>query len=150
MAKKIRVINTGNGGIPNVFPPKLLVKSGTVGSIANGDLVVKDGSNAGYAAKAADGTASTAVIAGVAAMRSTETGSLDGIVEIVHDKELLVEIYAKVPANLTVAKRLSKYVLDVTGDDVTLDESNTTNGFITLLDYDASTGLCRALIACSL
>lgn len=151
MAKLISVVNTGEGGVPNVFPISLDVKSGTTGSIQPGMLVIKDGSNAGYVAAAPDGTASPSVIVGVAASTSTETASADGTVDVYYDDVLWVEIYAKTPANLVQSMLYSKYILDVTGGNYTLDQATTTNGFITMMDFDNTTdGLCRALLHCSI
>lgn len=151
MAKLISVTNTGEGGVPNVFPISLDVKSGTVSSIKAGTLVVKDGSNAGYVAAAADGTASTAVVVGVAASDSSETASADGQVNVYSDANLIATMFAKTPANLVQSMKYAKYILDVTGADTTLDQATTTNGFITMMDYDNVTdGNCNVIIHCTI
>lgn len=126
------------------------VKAGTAGSILPGYLVIKDGSNAGYAKAAADATDNTSVILGVAISTSTETAAADGNVNVTWDQNLVVEIYAKTPGSLATSKLLSSYILDVTSGAYKLDEATTTNGFIRLLDYDNTTsGKCIAVITCN-
>lgn len=163
MAKVIRVIGDLSGSRTDVAalpggystggtPSQggFLVKAGTAASIQEGYLVIKDGSNAGYAKAAADACDSTAVILGVATSASTETAAADGYVTVQWMQNLLVEIYAKTPASLAISKLISSYILDVTSGNYKLDEATTTNGFIRLLSYDNTTdGKCLALITCN-
>jgi len=157
MANVIKVLGTPEGNGANVsaslaFPPEgFKVKSGTTGSIVPGALVIKDGSNAGYAKAAADGTASTSVIIGVAADASNETASADGNVHVITAPVLLVSIKAKTPGSLATSLLLDKYVLDVTSGNYTLDQGTSTNGIFRLMDYDNTTdGNCIATLACNL
>lgn len=157
MANVIKVLGTPSGNGANLsasmpFPAAgYKVKAGTTGSILPGYLVIKDGSNAGYVKAAPDATDSTSVILGVAADTSTETASVDGNVHVISAPVLLVELAAKTPASLATSKLLSKYILDVTSGNYTLDQATTTNGIFTLHDYnDTTTGICKATLACNL
>ena len=151
MAKVINVINTTDGQFPKTFNVELKVKSGTTSSILPGYLVIKDGSNAGYAAAAPDGTDTDDTILGVAVSTSNETGSADGVVQVVTGPRLLVQIFAKTPGSLATALLLDNYALDVTSGNYTLDQGTTTKGIFRLVSYDNTTsGLCTASIACSL
>lgn len=157
MANVIKVLGTPTGNGANVsasmpFPAVgFKVKSGTAGSIVPGALVIKDGSNAGYAKAASDGTASTSVILGVAADTSDETASDDGNIHVISAPVLLVSLKAKTPASLATALLLDKYVLDVTSGNYTLDQGTSTNGIFRLMDYDNTTdGNCIATLACNL
>lgn len=149
--KVINVINTTDGQFPKTFNTTLLVKSGTVSSIIPGYLVIKDGSNAGYAAAAPDGTDTDDTILGVAVSTSTETASADGVVEVVTAPRLLVQIFAKTPGSLATSLLLDNYALDVTSGNYTLDQGTTAKGIFRLVGYDnTTTGLCTASIACAL
>ncbi len=162
MAKVLRVIGSLSGsrtdaaGLPggivggNPSQGGFLVKAGTAASIQAGYVVIKDGSNAGYAKAAADACDNTAVILGVATSASTETAAADGYVTVTWDSNLIVEVYAKVPASLATSKLLSSYILDVTSGSYKLDEATTTNGFLRLLSYDNTTsGKCIAVMTCN-
>ena len=153
MAKVIRVMGDLSGtrtDVANLPAAGFKVKSGTTSSIKKGYLVIKDGSNAGYAKAAADGTASTSVILGIATGDSNETASADGNVNVAWLQNLVVEIFANTPGSLATSKLLSQYTLKVSGGSYLLDEATTTNGFIRLLDYDNTTnGKCTAVITCN-
>jgi len=154
MARVIRVIGTPDGGRTDVtaLPATgLKVKAGAASSIKKGNLVIKDGSNAGYVCVAADATDTDSVIVGVALADSTETASVDGYVDVFYAPEIYVEIFAKTPGSLVATMLYSKFILDVTSGSHTLDQGTTTKGFITLIDYNNTTeGKCIAKIACSL
>ncbi len=153
MAKVIRVIGDLTGSrtdVANVPAEGFKVKAGTAASIKKGYLVIKDGTNAGYAKAAPDGTASTSVILGIATGDSTETAAADGNVNVSWMQNLIVEIFANTPGSLATSKLLSSYTLKVSSGSYLLDEATTTNGFIRLLSYDNTTnGKCIAVITCN-
>lgn len=149
MAAKIKVLNSleGTQAAPT-YTFSMPVKSGAASSIKAGYLVVKDGSNAGYVAAAADETASTAVILGVAVSDSTDTASADGTVDIVTAPVLTVAIKAETPGDLAATKLFAKYTLTVDSGAYLLDEGTTTNGIFRLVSYDNTTdGNCIATLA---
>lgn len=151
MAKLIEVVNTLDGKEVPVLQIAVPVKAGAAASIKAGYQVIVDGSNAGYAKAAPDGTDSTSLTLGVASEDSTETASVDGTVMIYTAPVLLVRIKAKTPGSLVATMKLTnKYALDVTTGNYTLDQGTTSNGIFTLLDYDNTTdGNCLAALACN-
>lgn len=148
--KKFEVLNGGSGNFPTPLLKELDVKSGTVSSIKPGQLVIRDGSNAGYVAKGTDGLTNAAIVVGIAASTSTETAAADGKVLVESAPFLLVRGYATTPANLAQAVKLTAVTLDVSSDDFTIDENDTTNGFIRIFDYDATTGEVTAAFQCDI
>lgn len=151
MAKVIQAVGAldGTSNLPT-FKQELDVKAGAVGSIKAGYLVIKDAGNAGYVAAAADGTASTSVILGVALSDSTDTVAADGKVFIATSPTLVVKLFAKTPANLVATMKYDKFVLDVTSGNYTLDQGTTTNGIFRLMSFDNVTnGECYATLACN-
>ena len=144
MAKVIEVIGSPEGSTQfAALPSALTVKAGTTASIGRGFLVVDDTGNAGYSAAAADGTASTADILGVANGPSNETASADGVVNIVTAPRIMARMFAKTAGSLTEAMKNDKFILDVTSGNYTFDQATTTNGFIRLIDIlDTTTGEC--------
>lgn len=149
MAYRIKTLNEGAGNLPQPFIQELDVKSGTAGSIEPGMLVVKDGSNAGYVAAGANGATTSAIVVGVAASTSTETASLDGKVLVESAPVILAQMFATTPGNLSQAVKLTACTLDVSSGAYTIDENDTTNGFIRLYSYNATTGECIVSFSCN-
>ena len=150
MAKLIEVIGLEGGAAAPTFMKPLDVKSGTSASVKVGYLVVEDAGNAGYYKAAANGTDTDTTITGVANIESTETASADGVVDVVKgDRRLICRMKATTPANLAITVIGTKCTLDVSSGDYTVDENDTTKGFIEILDYDNTTdGNCIVAIDC--
>lgn len=148
MAYRIKTLNGGEGNLPAPFIQELDVKSGTAGSIEPGMLVVKDGSNAGYVAAGANGATTSAIVVGVAASTSSETASADGKVLVESAPYFLAQMFATTPGNLSQAVKLTACTLDVSSGSYTVDENDTTNGFIRIYSYDSATGECIVSFAC--
>ena len=99
--------------------------------IAVGDLVILGKTTAGYAEKAPATTVVTDNILGVAVSASDHTASVDGTVDVAFSYAgLLCEATATTPTNLTRAVVGTSVTLDVSGATQTIDENDTTNGFI--------------------
>lgn len=148
MASVIKVLNTVDGQFPKTVIRKGKVKAGSVESVKPGYLVIKDSGNAGYLLAAANGTASTAEIIGIATSTSNDTAAADGEFEYVAGN-LICEMVAQTPGNLAATALYDQYTLDVSSGSYLLDENDTTNGFIRLLDYDNTTdGNCIVQINC--
>ena len=133
MAKFTNV--TGLNG-ETLTPKEYTVASGTAASIEPGMVVVITSNNA---AEAANGVDNTADIIGVAASTSTETAAAAGTVLVKRAPVLRAKAVATTPGNLSSSVILTKCTLDVTGTSHTVDENDTTNGFIRILDYDNTT-----------
>lgn len=107
------------------------VKSGTAASIDEGDLVIPDNGNAGYVRKVADGEVITqAYRVYYAISASTETAGADGTVKVMYAPGMILEGKAKTPANLAQAVIDTKVTVDVDTGVITVDENDTTNGFL--------------------
>lgn len=148
MAKKVRVLTnlTGKTLLQNQLF-NLPVYAGGVGTIVPGDIVIKDGSHAGYFCVAPDACADTSKVMGIAVSTSTDTAAANGTVDIQADKVMVVEIYAKTPASLTVAMVGEAYILDNDGTNMTLDQATSTNGILRIIKYDNVTnGLCTCAL----
>jgi len=150
MAKLIEVISLEGGAVAPTFLKPLDVKTGTVSSIKVGYLVMEDGSNPGYYKAAPDTTDTDDTITGVANIDSTETAAADGVVDVVKgDRRLICRMKATTPGNLAITVIGTKCTLDVSAGDYTVDENDTTKGFIEILDYDNTTdGNCIVAIDC--
>lgn len=126
---------TGING-ETLTPEKYTVASGTDASIKPGMLVVVT-SNA--AAEAANGAASTADILGIAANTSSETATAAGDVLLYRAPAIKAKAVATTPGNLSSSVLLTRCSLDVSGESHTVDENDTTNGFIKIMAYDNTT-----------
>jgi len=134
MAKGFEVLSPQNTAMKEYD-----VKSGSAASIKNKMLVKEDGSNAGYVTKCANGETTSANIIGVALADSTDTASADGKVLIARGFPLRCRAKATTAANLAQATKNTKVTLDVSSNDNTVDEDDTSNGFIKVVDYDNTT-----------
>ena len=145
----IKPLNPQGGGTLPTYPVKAEIVAGTAASVKTGYLVIEDGGNAGYDKAAPDATDSTSTIKGIAAGESTETAALDGRVEIVRAPVIIARMKATTPGNLARTVINTKCTLDVSSGSYTVDENDTSNGFIKILDYDNTTdGNCIVEIAC--
>ena len=114
--------------------------SGSGLTISKGDLVILD-TTAGYVKKAGDGAASTSRWVGLAVSDSDETGSVDGTVEVLFSPSgLIVRGQATTVGNLVDAIELTLVTLDVSGGVQKVDENDTSNGVLCVLDFDATSG----------
>lgn len=127
------------------------VKSGAAISIQKGDLVIVDGSNAGYVKKAADGAANTARWIGIAESDSDDTASADGTVQVLFSPSgLLVRGLPTTAANLTQAIKLTLVTLDVASGVQKVDENDTTNGVLAVYAYNTTDGTIDVVVPCHL
>ena len=107
------------------------VKAGAVGSIAKGDLVIPDDGNAGYVRKIADGeVVAAAYRVYLAISDSSDTVAADGTVELEYAPGMILEGTATTKANLVQAVIDTKVTVDVAAGVITVDENDTTNGFL--------------------
>lgn len=130
------------------------VKAGTTASIAIGDLVTPDDGNAGYVKKGANGATSTiAVRTYLAVSASNETSGADGTVTLVTAPNMVLEGTATTPGNIAQAVLNTKVTLDVSNGVQTIDENDTTTGFMRILrpdagvgEYSTTTGIIRVAV----
>lgn len=115
------------------------VKSGAEASIKAGEVVIKDGSNAGYVSAAADGSSNTSVYVGIAATTSTDTATADGTVEVYDNPITVFRGKPTTAANLARAIVFTQVTLDV-GTHQTIDENDTSNGTFIITDYNTDEG----------
>jgi hypothetical protein len=110
------------------------VKSGTAASIATGDMVRDDDGNAGYVKLGANGDTSTLTPrAYLAVSASTETAGADGYVYVIFCKSMVLEGTSTTAANLLQAVIDTKVTLDVAAGVQTIDENDTTTGYMRIL-----------------
>jgi hypothetical protein len=123
------------------IPQEFDVDAGAAATIGRGAIVIFT-SGGQYVTEGTNGLTSAGDVVGIAAGPSDETASVDGKVLVYRSPALRANAVASVPANLEAADRLDKCTLDVdvtaTGDH-TVDESNTTNGWIRILTFDNTT-----------
>ena len=125
------------------------VKAGAAATIAPGDLVIPDDGNAGYVRKVADGEVSTAAIrVYYAVSTSTDTAGADGTVKLLYAPNMVLQGTATTAANLVQAVIDTKVTVDVTAGVITIDENDTTNGFLRIkrpqggaANFDTTNGL---------
>lgn len=131
----------GNQVPPVEFP----VASGTAASISEGMAVVVSSNNM---AECSNGATS---FGGIAAGPSDETATAAGTVLVYRAPTLKFHAYATTPGNLSSSTLLTKVTLDVSGTDHTIDENDTSSGFIEIEDQiDTTTGECVCVAATTL
>jgi hypothetical protein len=114
-------------------------------AINNGELVIVDGSNAGYATTIASGAQATTsnTLIGIAATTSTQTASADGTVDVIvpaNGRVLRVTLKALTPASLANSQRLAVHTIDCSAGGVfTFDQGTTANGIIRMESFDNTT-----------
>lgn len=137
---------TGLNG-ETLTPREADVDAGAAATIETGMSITKAASQ--YVAESSTGATSASLIWGIAAGPSDETASVDGTVLYYRAPVLRATCAATTPGNLTAANKYTLVTLDVTGTTHTVDENDTTNGFITILDYDDTTnGNCIVEYPC--
>lgn len=138
------------------------VKSGTTASIAVGDLVIPDASNAGYFKKAPDSTDSTATYFTAAAggvkvylatTASDETAGADGTCEAIFAENMVLEGAATTASNLTQARVGQICTLDNPSGTQTIDEDDSSNGFMRIRrpaggasNFDTTNGIVEVVV----
>lgn len=149
MAKLIEVYGSLGGAAVPTDPIPKTIKAGVLTSVRVGYLVKEDGGNAGYYLAGANGDSSSATIKGVACTDSLDTVAADGNVDIVSAPTLICRMKATTPGNLARSVIGTKCTLDVSSGDYTVDENDTSSGFIEILSYDNTTdGNCIVAIDC--
>jgi hypothetical protein len=129
----------GWGGAQPVVREFAVDAGGAGATIAVGDLVTVD-STAGYVEKAPAGAANTVNWVGRAVTNSTETASVDGVVEVEYcPGGLIVRGAPTTPGNLAQSIIGTQVTLDGTAPQ-TIDENDTSNGVLTVLAYDDTSG----------
>ena len=129
----------GDGaGVPS---SKYQTKAGNT-AILPGEFVVQGtGGDEEYVVAAADGASTTQVWIGIAASEDTVTASADGEVYVYDNPEYIYRGKPTTPANLAPSIINSKVTLDVDGNGrQTVDETDTTNGVLTIKGFDATAG----------
>ncbi len=129
------------------------VKAGAVASIAIGDLVIPDDGNDGYVRKVANGeNSTTATRVYIATSNSSDTASADGTVELVTAPGMILEGTATTKANLAQGVIDTKVTVDVAAGVITIDEDDTTNGFLRIrrpaggaANFDTTNGVIEVI-----
>ena len=110
-------------------------------AINPGEFVIQDtAGDAEYVQPPADGASNTATWVGVAATLDTVTAGADGVVYVYDNSTYQFRGKATTPANLTTANILTQVTLDVTAGAQTVDENDTTNGTLRIMNINADDG----------
>ena len=128
----------------NVAERQFRVKANTK-AINQGEVIILDGSHAGYvttiASSAQDTTSSVTV--GISADASTQTASADGTINVytpANGTTLRVTCKALTPASLTLAQETLSNTIDCSSGGVqTYDQGTTTNGILRMETFDNTT-----------
>ena len=145
MAQNFYAVTGING--ETLVPVECPVAAGAAATIEPGMSVTK-GTNTAVA-ESANGAASSALIWGIGANTSTDTAGAAGVVLTYRAPVIACKCKATTPANLSAAIRYTLVTLDVAGTTHTVDENDTTTGWITILDYDNATdGNCIVQFPC--
>ena len=143
MAKKFTNIRTITG--EPVAPVEYDVDAGAVATIATGNPLAD---NSGYVTNVSTGATS---MVGIAAGPSDETATADGKVNVYQAPWLRFNAVATTPANLAQTTKTTTVTIDVATADFTVDENDTSSGFVRIVDYDNTTdGNCDCIAACTL
>jgi len=145
MSRKKFTNVTNQDGL-QVIPYEFPVASGAAATIADGMMVAISSNNF---AESSNGATSTS---GIAADASDDTAAAAGTVRVYRSPVLRAEAFATTPANLSSSTLLTLVTLDVTGTDHTIDENDTSSGFIRIVEQDIRgiTGLCLVEFAVTL
>lgn len=137
---------TGLNG-ETLTPFEAPVAAGAAATIEKGMSVTKAANTA--VAESANGASSATLIYGLAANVSTDTASVAGKVLVYRAACLRANCKATTPANLSASVKYTLVTLDVTGTTHTVDENDTSSGFILITDYDDTTdGNCVVQFPC--
>lgn len=108
-------------------------------AIKAGELVIQDGSgDEEYVQIPSNGASTSQTWVGLAVSNDTNSASADGVVYVVDaiDAEFIGK--ATTWANVSKAVMNTKVTLDVTSTVQTLDEDDTTNGVLLMLNFDSN------------
>jgi len=131
------VVGTRDGS--EAITAEFNVYQGAAATIAAGDLVIVDGSHAGYVLYAPDGASSDNIWVGMAVSASTEGVSTNGTVQVMYSPAgLIVRGKATTPGHFTVAIINTAVTLDVAAGVQTVDEDDTTKGVLRIVRYDVT------------
>ena len=130
------------------------VYAGAVGSVKVGDLFIPDNSHAGYVRALANGEASTyAIRVYYCTKLSTDTVAANGVVHGVYAKEMILGGTVTTPANLAQAVIDTKVTMDLSGTTFTVDENDTSSGFMRIvrpdggyLNFNTTTGAVKVIV----
>lgn len=137
---------TGLNG-ETLVPVEAPVDAGAASTIDPGMSVTKAANR--YVEESTDSDTSAVLSWGLAADSSTETASVDGVVLCYRAPVMLATVKATTPGNLATTTTLTLNTLDVTGTTHTVDENETTNGFILIRSFDNTTdGNCIVEYPC--
>jgi hypothetical protein len=139
--------------LPATASKGMIVKANTK-AIKIGDLVIVDGSNAGYVTTIADSAQASSdnVLIGIAAGDSTQTASVDGevVVTIPVGTGLYCKIGALTKGSLAASQLYLNRTIDVSAAGVaTFDQGTATKGIAKLLGYNSTTGECEVFLRCN-
>lgn len=116
---------------------KYRVALGVAVSIKAGEFVTKDDEDVKIAV---DGQSNTVNWIGVAASDSTDTVLAKGSVYVYDDPAYLFRGEVTTSGNLAETVRNTEVTLDVTSSKHTIDENDTTNGALRIINYDSDAG----------
>ncbi len=109
-------------------------------TILPGEPVIQDPANPSFVIAAPDGASNTSEWIGVAATTSTASATADGEVYVIDDPMVVYRANALVPANLVQTMVNTKVVVNLTAGAYTVDESDVTNGVLTVKAIDTANG----------
>lgn len=108
--------------------------------ILPGEPVIQNAGNPSFVAAAGNGASNSATWIGIAATTSTQTASANGQVYVIDDPKVVYRAKATTPANLAQTILNTKVTLDLAGGVYKVDEDDTTNGTLTIKDFNATEG----------
>lgn len=143
MAKNFfAVTDLAGNQVPTVEFP---VAAGGVATIKPGDPVTITSNNV---IGVSDGATS---FMGIAAGPSNETAAVAGTVLVYRAPILKFHAFATTPGNLSGSTLLTKVTIDVSGENFTIDENDTSSGFIEIeKQISTTTGECVCVASCTL
>jgi len=109
-------------------------------AILPGEPVIQNSGTPSFVQAAGNGASSTATWIGVASTASTQTASANGVVHVFDDPKIVYRAKATTPANLVQTVLNTKVTLDLASGVYKVDEDDTTNGTLTIKDYNATNG----------
>jgi len=131
------------------------VVAGTTASISVGDLFRTDDGNPGYVKLGANGDTDTLTLNRVylCTKASDETAGVDGTVQGIWCPFMRLLGTATTPGNLAQSVIDTRVTLDLSGSTQTIDENDTTNGFMRIVrpatgysEFDTTNGLNVAVV----
>lgn len=129
------VVDPMDGSTP--IATKYRVASGAAASIKAGEWVVQDTENVKLAV---NGQSNTVNWIGVAATDSNDTTTAKGNVWIFDNPQYIFRGAVTTSGNLAETVRNTEVTLDIASSVQTIDEDDTTNGTLRIVDYNADAG----------